>query len=195
MHTRVSLLRGNQVSSCRIHFAGEWVTRLEGLVAQVAENVPVEIICAAFGDNVDDSPGGTPILRVVIAQNHLEFLHVFLRNRRADPVHRVIHSVRAVHADHVRSRASPADIQSTIRRRADRRRNVARGLGIQQRKIDVIAPVGRQIVNLALVHGLRTFRTCHFDLCACRGHRDRLRLRAQYQFDVCDHLSANRQLQ
>src|SRR5882757_24526 len=79
-----------------INLAGERVSRLEGFVAEIAENVAVDLVGAALGDDVDDATGGAAIFRIVITKNQLEFLHGLLGNRSADAVDRIIDRVSAV---------------------------------------------------------------------------------------------------
>ncbi len=130
----------------------------------------MKFIAAAFGDNIDHAAGGAAVFRVVVAQNELKLLHAFLRNRRANAVDGVVPGVRAVHADHVPACACTPDAQAAVGRRTDGGRDVARGLGVGKREIDVVAPIDRQVVDAALLDGIGDFRLGRLDGRCFRGN-------------------------
>jgi len=195
LHASVSLLGGDEIACGGIDLTGEWVACLEGFVAKIAENVAVKIIAAAFSDDIDDTTGRAAVLSVIVAENQLKFLHALLGNGGADAVDGIVHSVRAINADHVGARAGPADAQTAIRSGADGVGVVTQGLRVGLREIDVVAAIDRQVVNVAFIHGLRTFRARDFDRSGFRGDRDGLRLRANFQLHVEAGLLANSQLE
>ncbi len=78
MGARVGLFDWDLIAGCGVHLNGEGVARLKVLVSQVAEDVAVQIVAAALGHDVDDATHGTAELRVVIAQDDLKLLHIFL---------------------------------------------------------------------------------------------------------------------
>src|SRR5258708_9223610 len=117
LNASVGLLGGNQIAG-RVDLTGERVARLERFVAEVAEDVPVEIVGAALGNDVDDTAGGTAIFRVVIAEDHLKFLDGFLRDAGGDAVDGVVDGVGAIHPDHIGSSAGAAHAEAAVRRGA-----------------------------------------------------------------------------
>ena len=121
MGARIGLLDRDFIAGCGVHLDGEGVPRLKVLVSQVAENVAVEIVAAALGHDVDNTAGRAAELGVIVADNQLKLLHIFLRHGGADSVHRIVHGVRAVHGYFIRPRALPAEIQSAGGSRADGR--------------------------------------------------------------------------
>src|SRR5262249_2569517 len=129
LRARVPLLDRNKGTGRGVHLTRKRIARLKSLVAEKAEGITVKIVAAAFGEHAHDAARRAAILRVVVAENELEFLDRFLRNRRANAVHRVVHRVSAVNADHVRTRASPVYVEAAVWSRADGGGNVARRLG------------------------------------------------------------------
>ena len=139
----------------------------------------MKFIASALGHNVDHAARGAPVFRVVVAQDELKFLHAFLGNRGAYAVDGVVHGVRAVNADHGSAGARAADAQSAVGRGTDCGRNVARGLRIRKRKIDVVAAIDRQVVDAALLDSVGDLRLGCLDGSRLRGYGNNLHLAAQ----------------
>src|SRR5262249_34279623 len=147
LHACVGLLDGNEVA-VGVHFTGEGIARLKGFIAKVSEKISVEIVAAAFRDDVDDAAGGTAIFGIVVADDDLEFLDGLLRNGGPDTVDGVVDGICTVHADHIAASTSAAEVETGVGRRTDGRRDVACRLRICKSEIDVAAAVDRKVVDL-----------------------------------------------
>ncbi len=163
LDTCVSLLDGIEIAGRGIDLSGERVACLEGLVAEKTEDVAVEVVGSALGDDVDDATGGAAVLRIVITEDELKFLYGFLGNGGADAVDGVVDGVGAVNADHVGTGARAAHIEAAIGSRADGGRDVASGLRVDEREIDVAAAVNGEVLDAALPDGLRDFSLRHLN--------------------------------
>src|SRR5258708_2742464 len=150
LNGRLGLVGGNPIGG-RVDLTGERVARLERFIAEVTKDVPVEIVGATLGNDFDDTTCGTAIFRVVIAEDHLEFLDGLLRNGGADAVDGVVHGVGAVNADHIGASARAADARAAVGGGGDGGRVIAQSLGIDQSEIDVVAAVDGKIFDLALL--------------------------------------------
>jgi len=129
LNASVGLLGGNQIAG-PVDLTGKRVARLERLVAEVAEDVPVEIVGAALGNDVLTTPPvARPYSACVIAEDHLEFLDGFLGNGGADAVDGVVDGVGAVDADHVGASARAADAKAAVGGGADGVRVIPQGFG------------------------------------------------------------------
>src|SRR5713226_9374873 len=123
----------------------------------------MDIVGAALGDDVDDATGGAPVFRVVVAQNELKFLHRFLGNSGADAVDGIVDGVGAIDADHVGAGARAVDVEAAIGSGADGGGDVASGLLVDEREIDVAASVNGEVLDAALLDGLGDFCLGSFD--------------------------------
>src|SRR5208283_2993880 len=170
LRARVGLLDGHKVA-LGVNFAGESVSRLE-------------IFAAALGDDVHHAARGAAILRIVVAENHLEFLYRFLRDSRTNAVGGVVSGVGAIDANHVGTRASTTEVQAAVGCGANGGRDVPRGLGVREREIDIVAAVDGQVINLAFLDGLCAFRAGGLNRKGFRAHGHHLGLRTQLQLHV-----------
>src|SRR5262249_41428233 len=116
--------------------------------------------------------GSPTVFRIVVAEDELKLLHAFLRNGGANTVDGVVDSVGAIYADHVGTGASAVDVEAGIRCGANGGRDVASGLRIGEREIDVVAAVDGEIVDAALLDGLRDFGLGGLDRSGFGGHGD-----------------------
>src|SRR5205807_6572088 len=112
LRARVGLLDGVQRAGHGIHLSGTSVARLKRFVAEITEGVAMEFVATALGYDIDHTAGGAAILRVVVTEDELKFLHAFLGNRGADAVDGVVAGVRTVDADHVAASARAANAQA-----------------------------------------------------------------------------------
>src|SRR4029077_9198200 len=114
LRARVCLFHRIENSGDGIDLTREAVACLKGLIAEIAEEVAVNFVGAAFGDDVNDAARGAAIFRVVIAEDELEFLDGFLRNGRADAVDGIVNRVGAIDADHVGAGARAVDVEAAV---------------------------------------------------------------------------------
>ena len=170
----VGLLDRIEIAGGGVDLSGKGVARLKSLVAQKTKDVAVKLVAAVLGDDVDYPAGGAAVLGVVVAEDELEFLDALLRDGGADTVDGVVSGIGAVYADHVSTSARSANIESAIGGRADGGRDVAGGLRVGERKDEIVPPVAGEVVNAALLDGLRDFRLASFDRSGFRRHRHRL---------------------
>ena len=103
----------------------ERIPRLYRAMANETENVSIEIICSAFGDNVYNAARGAAELGQVGVRRDLIFLNGFLRNGRASGVDRVVGKISSVYLDQCRASALAADVQARCGCGTDRRTVVA----------------------------------------------------------------------
>src|SRR5262249_37732533 len=157
---------------------------LKSLVAEVAEDVAVEIVGAGFGDDVDDAAGSAAVLRVVVAKDELEFLAAFLRDGGTNAVDGVIDRVGAIDADHVRPGAVAIDVEAGVGSWTDGGGDVAGGLRVGEGEVNVAAAVDGEIVDAALIDGLRDFGLRSLDGSGFGGDGDALLYAAELEARV-----------
>ncbi len=184
LHARECLLGGDQFAGGRIDLSRKCIAGLKRFVAEIAEDIAVDIVATALGDDIDNAAGGAAVFGVVIAEDQLKFLHRFLGYRSADSIDGVVHRIGAVNADHVGARALAADIQAAGGRGADGRSHVTSRLGIRQSEVDVVAAIDGQIIDAAGVYRLRDFSFGGFDRGCFRGDRDALLHAAKFELGV-----------
>ncbi len=175
LRARVGLLDRIEIAGDRIDLTRKGVAGLKGLVAEVPEGVAVKFVGATLADDVDDTAAGAAVLRVVVAQNELKLLYALLREGRANGVDGVVDGIRAINTDRGSTAgARTADTQAAVRSGADGRGHVAGGLRICKREIDIAAAVDREIVDAALLDGLRDVGFGRFNGSGFRRHSHRL---------------------
>src|SRR5229473_4861600 len=127
---------------------GEGILCLNGGVAQEGEQISVNVVGSGFRNDVDYPAHGSPILRHIIAGNHLELLNGLLGNSGAHAIHRIVYGIGSVNAYLVRTRPLTAKVQAACGGSADRRSFIAGSLRVQQRKVDVVAAIDGQVGDL-----------------------------------------------
>src|SRR5262249_40448965 len=139
---------------------------------------------AGFGDNVDDAAGGAAVLRVVVAEDELKFLHAFLRDRGANAVDGVVDGVGAINTDHVAACTRAADAEAGVGSGTDGGRDVAGGLRVSESEVYIVAAVDGEIVDATLLDGLRDFSLGRLDGGSFGRHRDSLLHAAEFEMRV-----------
>src|SRR5258708_545155 len=161
--------------------------RLKGSGAKKSVGVAGNFVGPAFSGFVGTTAAGAAVLGVVVAQNELKLLYALLRESRANGVDGVVDGIRAVNTDHGSTGACAADAQAAVRSGADGGRNVASGLRIREREIDITAPVNGKVGDLALLNGLRDIGFGCFDVRGLANYFDGLYLAMERQLEVtCD---------
>ena len=132
---------------------GERVGGLDVAVAQEAEGAGVGLICAGFGDDIDDASGGAAVLGVEAVGDDLELLHGVLADGGAGAAGDVVAGVGAVDVDGVGAGAGSAEIEAGGRDGSDGGRGVAGDLRVGEGEVDVVAAVGGEVGDAELVDG------------------------------------------
>ena len=142
----------------RLHSCVGWIAgrtkgvyRLEISVADVAVNVPMEIVRPRSGDDIDHPTRCTTVLGCITVGQDLKFLHRLLRHGGTYAVCAVVDCVRTIHIHQVGAPTLTTHVEPGCGSGANRRRVVANHLRIRQSKIDVITPIDRQVIDAALV--------------------------------------------
>jgi len=163
------------------------LVRVERGVAVVLEAVAVELLRAALGDEPNLTRRGAAVLRPVICGEDLhlfdrvDVLRAEHRSRGARPRrdgavnrHEVFVGARAVDAE--------AAVRHTVGiERAD---GAAAHARLQRREVDRVAPVQRELLNLARLDRARDLRRRRLHEGGAGGHRDRFLEAAELELGV-----------
>ncbi len=128
------------------------IVGVEGGVAEVLDQIAMEVECAALGDETDLPAGGSAVLGVVVCGQDLHFLNgIDIQRSEHGTGRSSACGDRAVDHDDVLVRAATVNAEAAVRyavgiEGADR---AARNARLQEREIDRIAAVQGEVLDLS----------------------------------------------
>ena len=148
---------------------GKRIGGVEALVAEVAVQVAMQRVGAALGDHVDVAAERAPELGLAARGDHLKFLHHVEAVEDAAQSGGIVVGGKAIHDEVVGEIALAADRDSLAGHGGGFGEELVAGgvggrdAGNQQREIEEVAPVERQVGDLGLRHGARDLAARRFE--------------------------------